>query len=116
MASHLSSVLSSDFNGAVKARESYSTNFVSIMTTLAGLMGAHFQIQVIFTFKSKIFPDILPNGSTLRILPVGIQHSVKTKSILGNGVIIDAKHLLNDLRGLTNNGIDIKDRLYVSNR
>jgi adenylosuccinate synthase len=58
----------------------------------------------------------LPNGSILRILPTGIQHSVKTKSILGNGVIIDAKHLLNDLRRVENNGIDIKDRLYVSNR
>jgi adenylosuccinate synthase len=52
----------------------------------------------------------------MRVLPVGIQHSNKTKSILGNGVIIDAKHLTNDLNGLSNNGIDIKDRLFVSNR
>jgi adenylosuccinate synthase len=52
----------------------------------------------------------------MRMLPVGIQHSVKTKSILGNGVIIDAKHLLNDFNGLANNGIDTKDRLFVSNR
>lgn len=41
---------------------------------------------------------------------------MKTKSILGNGVIIDAKHLLTDLRRVENNGIDIKDRLFVSNR
>jgi adenylosuccinate synthase len=60
--------------------------------------------------------DILPNGELMKVLPVGIQHSIKTKSILGNGVIIDAKHLLNDLNALANNGIDVKDRLYVSNR
>lgn len=52
----------------------------------------------------------------MRVLPVGIQHSNKTKSILGNGVIIDANHLMTDLNGLANNGIDIKDRLFVSNR
>ena len=52
----------------------------------------------------------------MKVLPVGIQHSIKTKSILGNGVIVDAKHLLNDLNALANNGIDVKDRLYVSNR
>jgi len=52
----------------------------------------------------------------MRMLPVGIQHSNKTKSILGNGVIIDAKHMLNDLNALSNNGIHFQDRLYVSNR
>jgi adenylosuccinate synthase len=31
-------------------------------------------------------------------------------------VIIDAKHLNHDLRVIENNGIDIKDRLFVSNR
>ncbi len=64
----------------------------------------------------KSFLDILPNGSIMKVLPVGIQHSLKTKSILGNGVIIDAKHLNHDLRVIENNGIDIKDRLFVSNR
>jgi adenylosuccinate synthase len=52
----------------------------------------------------------------MKVLPVGIQHSLKIKTILGNGVIIDAKHLNHDLRVIENNGIDIKDRLYVSNR
>lgn len=67
---------------------------------------------------NKIFNtlDILPNGEEMRVLPTGIQHSNKTKSILGNGVIIDANHLMTDLNGLANNGIDIKDRLFVSNR
>ena len=52
----------------------------------------------------------------MKILPVGIQHSTKTKSIIGNGVIIDAKHLNADLNALSRNGIDYNDRLYVSNR
>ena len=60
--------------------------------------------------------DILPNGEEMKILPVGIQHSTKTKSIIGNGVIIDAKHLNADLNALSRNGIDYNDRLYVSNR
>jgi adenylosuccinate synthase len=60
--------------------------------------------------------DILPNGEEMKVLPVGIQHSNKTKSILGNGVIVDSKHLLSDINALANNGIDFKDRLYVSNR
>lgn len=52
----------------------------------------------------------------MKILPVGIQHSNKVKSILGNGVIIDAKHLVNDINALEENGIHFKDRLLVSNR
>ena len=42
----------------------------------------------------------------MKILPTGIQHSIKTKSILGNGVIIDSKNLLHDLNALSNNGIN----------
>jgi adenylosuccinate synthase len=60
--------------------------------------------------------DILPNGEEMRMLPVGIQHSIKTKSIIGNGVIIDAKHLNNDLNALSRNGIKYEDRLFISNR
>ncbi len=52
----------------------------------------------------------------MKILPTGIQHSNKTKSILGNGVIIDPKNLLNDLNCLQNNGINVQDRLFISNR
>jgi adenylosuccinate synthase len=50
------------------------------------------------------------------MLPVGIQHSVKTKSVLGNGVIVDAKDLVQDLDALADNGIDVTDRLFISNR
>jgi adenylosuccinate synthase len=63
-----------------------------------------------------VYIDILPNGEVMKILPVGIQHSIKCKSILGNGVIIDAKHLLHDINALEENGIDYKERLYISNR
>ena len=95
------------------------------MTIHAGLMEEHFQNQVsllkipsfiliflhlpilIQHFNLLPFADILPNGEEMKILPVGIQHSVKTKSILGNGVIIDAKHLLHDLNALQDNGINV---------
>lgn len=60
--------------------------------------------------------DILPNGEEINLMPAGIQYSTKTKSIIGNGVVIDAKELLDDLNALTNNGIEYKDRLFISSR
>ena len=44
--------------------------------------------------------NYLPNGQEMNFLPVGIQHSNKTKSIIGNGVVIEAKELLDDLDAL----------------
>ncbi len=58
----------------------------------------------------------MPNGEEINLLPVGIQYSNKTKSIIGNGVTIDPKELIDDLNALTNNGIEYKDRLFISSR
>lgn len=67
-------------------------------------------------FLILIVLDILPNGENMRLLPVGIQHSNKTKSIIGNGVVIDAEVLLEDLQAITNNGLNFHGRLFISNR
>ena len=58
----------------------------------------------------------MPNGEKVNLLPVGIQYSNKTKSILGNGVVIDAKELMNDLDALEDNGVEYKGRLLISSR
>jgi len=58
----------------------------------------------------------LDNGEVINMLPFGVQHENNTKTIVGNGVIIDPKDLLNDLDALNNNGIDYSQRLSISDR
>ena len=51
------------------------------------------------------------------MLPHGIKFDEqKVKSILGNGVVVDAKALLNDFNVLSKNGIGFKKRLIISDR
>jgi len=48
----------------------------------------------------------LPNGDKINLLPYGIQKEYKAKCLIGNGVVIDPEILLNDFKGLENNGIN----------
>ena len=61
-------------------------------------------------------PVDLDNGEEIHLLPFGIQHDSFTKCIVGNGVIIDPGLLLKDLDALSNNGIDYRDKLRISDR
>lgn len=58
----------------------------------------------------------MDRGEKLHILPNGIKHDAKVKSVLGNGVVIDPKALLSDFGHLSNNGIDFAGRLTISER
>ena len=58
----------------------------------------------------------LPNGSQLNMIPTGLTHETKTKCILGNGVVLDPKLLLEDFVNLHANGIDYEDRMLISQR
>lgn len=60
--------------------------------------------------------DKLPNGEELNFLPTGLQYGNKTKLLIGNGVVIEPKEILNDFTALSNNGIEFKERLFISNR
>jgi adenylosuccinate synthase len=61
-------------------------------------------------------PTQLLKGDNLYILPNGIKHESKVKSLLGNGVVIDPEAMLNDFSRLSKNGIGFKGRLIISNR
>ena len=50
----------------------------------------------------------------LKLIPEGLVHESPIKCVLGNGVVIDPKLLLNDLENLKSNNIDYKDRLLIS--
>ena len=60
--------------------------------------------------------DILENGDKIHLLPTGIQFATSTKTVLGNGVAIDAETLLSDLKKVDNYGANLKDRLFISSR
>jgi len=49
------------------------------------------------------------------LLPSGITHP-GVKCVIGNGVVIDPLVLVKELENLKNKKIDIKDRLFISNR
>lgn len=58
----------------------------------------------------------LDNDDELLVLPNGIKHDAKVKSVLGNGVVIDPSAMLLDFGTLSKNGIGFKDRLMISDR
>ena len=58
----------------------------------------------------------LDNDDELLVLPNGIKHDAKVKSVLGNGVVIDPKAMLSDFSTLSKNGIGFKNRLMISDR
>src|SRR5689334_1860954 len=51
----------------------------------------------------------------LRLIPSGILHSGKT-CVIGNGLVIDPEALLAEIEELRAVGIEVKDRLWISNR
>jgi adenylosuccinate synthase len=65
----------------------------------------------VFTEKNE-----LDNEDELFVLPNGIKHDTKVKSLLGNGVVIDPQAMLSDFSTLSKNGIGFKDRLIISDR
>ena len=49
----------------------------------------------------------------LHLIPSGILHSGK-RCIIGNGVVVDPPELIKEMNTLRREGIEVKDRLYVS--
>lgn len=52
---------------------------------------------------------------SLHLIPSGIFHQDKI-SIIGNGMVIDINQLINEIEGLTQKGIEIKNNLKISKR
>ena len=57
------------------------------------------------------------NGTkfVLRLIPSGILHS-DVVCVIGNGVVVDPQALFSELDELTRNGINVKNRLFVSDK
>jgi adenylosuccinate synthase len=51
----------------------------------------------------------------LRLIPSGIFKSSK-KTVIGHGVVVNPKTLIREIKYLKENGFDVKNRLFVSNR
>src|SRR5213083_1307229 len=51
----------------------------------------------------------------LRLIPSGILHPGKT-CVIGNGVVVDSDALQAEIAELREVGIEVKDRLWISNR
>lgn len=86
-------------------------------TTVSDSTVAVHQIQVstIITTSFRLIVK-LDNGDEINLLPYGIQKEFRTKCLIGNGVVIDPKVLLNDFHGLTRNGIDYHTKTILSSR
>jgi adenylosuccinate synthase len=78
-------------------------------------MAESLQNQVISYTLLTLLVD-LDSGEKIKLLPFGVQHDTNTKCIVGNGVIIDPGLLLADMDALSNNGIDFKFKLKISDR
>jgi adenylosuccinate synthase len=62
-------------------------------------------------------PTLLPGGQKLQMMPTGIVFpSQDVKCILANGVVIDPAAMIQDFEALAQEGIPIRERLYVSDR
>ena len=59
---------------------------------------------------------VLPDGKTLNLIPEGMVHETGVKCILGNGVVVNPKLLLEDFESLKANNIDYNERLLISQR
>src|SRR5689334_22646191 len=57
------------------------------------------------------------NGTkfVLRLIPSGILHP-DVVCVIGNGVVVDPQALFSELDELTRNGIDVRNRLFVSDK
>ena len=117
MASAPSFALFSASSGARKANTKYSTNCAKTTTGPSDLMAEPHRIQVSDSNVRNLWSlVVLDNGDEINLLPYGIQKEFSTKCLVGNGVIVDPKVLLDDFHGLTRNGIDYEQKTLISQR
>src|SRR5258706_8759268 len=84
---------------------------------IVDLLTAHFSIVARYQGGHNAGHTVYVNGvkTILRLIPSGILHPGTTCGI-GNGVVIDPQALFAEIDELTRNGIDVKHRLFVSDK
>src|SRR5205085_5198802 len=84
---------------------------------IVDLLTPHFSIVARFQGGHNAGHTVYVNGAKfiLRLVPSGILHPGVT-CVIGNGVVVDPQALFAEIDELAKNGIDVGDRLIVSDK
>src|SRR3984885_9857868 len=84
---------------------------------IVDLLTAHFSLVARYQGGHNAGHTVYVNGTKfiLRLIPSGILHPGVT-CVIGNGVVIDPQALFAEIDELTKNGIDVGDRIIVSDK
>jgi adenylosuccinate synthase len=84
---------------------------------IVDLLTAHFQIVARYQGGHNAGHTVYVNGAKfiLRLIPSGILHPAVT-CVIGNGVVIDPQALFAEVDELIKNGIDVGNRIVVSDK
>ncbi len=84
---------------------------------IVDLLTPHFSIVARYQGGHNAGHTVYVNGTkfVLRLIPSGILHPGVT-CVIGNGVVVDPQALFAEIDELTRNGIDVGDRLVVSDK
>jgi adenylosuccinate synthase len=84
---------------------------------IVDLLTSHFSIVARFQGGHNAGHTVYVNGAKfiLRLIPSGILHPGIT-CVIGNGVVVDPKALFAELDELTRNGIDVGNRVLISDK
>src|SRR5260221_8860228 len=84
---------------------------------IVDLLTPHFKIVARYQGGHNAGHTVYVNGTkfVLRLIPSGILHAGIT-CVIGNGVVVDPQALFAEVDELTKNGIDVGNRLFVSDK
>jgi adenylosuccinate synthase len=84
---------------------------------IVDLLTAHFSLVARYQGGHNAGHTVYVNGTKfiLRLIPSGILHAGVT-CVIGNGVVIDPQALFSEIDELTKNGVDVGDRIVVSDK
>lgn len=84
---------------------------------IVDLFSANYQIVVRYQGGSNAGHTVIADGERfiLHLLPTGILHS-HVKGIVAQGMVVDLELLVEEIRGLESKGINVRDRLIISDR
>jgi adenylosuccinate synthase len=84
---------------------------------IVDLLAPRFDIVARYQGGHNAGHTVYVNGTKfiLRLIPSGILHP-GVVCVIGNGVVVDLQALFGELDELTKNGVDVRDRLFVSDK
>src|SRR6266436_4710679 len=84
---------------------------------IVDLLTSRFSIVARYQGGHNAGHTVYVNGQKfiLRLIPSGILHAGVT-CVIGNGLVVDPQALFAEVDELTKNGIDIGDRILISNK